>query len=477
MTTTATLPPLPQPPPGLIEHLNRHGFVSSSSSSSSSSSPAASSSRPSPFDPSAAYNRLIDAASSPYSSNLGLDLASEHFLAAAGTAEEALKSQGRARKRPGEVRAGEGEDEWEDVGEEGGGELDVDDGRPGRLVILSKHPAFVVAEVQSHAGVLVAIRRRKGDKGVVGVEDVALERMPLPTRIGMRLLFHGVQKGRLLRSKHVEEAFKHWSIRTGEKYDSPHHARERIEHFVESYCIDTTDLLLPSLTSYPTLNSFFYRKLRQDARPIARPGDPTVISSAADCRLTVFDSVESAKKLWIKGQHFTLPALLHDAPLSAALAGGSVAIFRLAPADYHRFHAPVDCTVGGTKHIAGGYLTVNSMIVRDKNFDVFTSNKRDVTTLHTLHPLTQQPLPVAYVQVGALLVASIRQTKKEGREVERGEELGYFAYGGSTIVAVFPKGTVQWDKDLLRNSTGRNDEGVKLETLVKVGEKIGRWVA
>lgn len=42
------------------------------------------------------------------------------------------------------------------------------------------------------------------------------------------------------------------------------------------------------------------RKLRPDARPVARPGDPFVISSAADCRLTVFRSVSSAHQLWIK---------------------------------------------------------------------------------------------------------------------------------------------------------------------------------
>ncbi|GAA5832782.1 hypothetical protein JCM11251_005761 [Rhodosporidiobolus azoricus] len=467
MATVASVLPLPRPPSAILDHLHRHGFVASSPSvdrlfgrfSVASSS-------------SATYDHLLNPPSSPYAPSLGLALASDYFLAAAHGTVGIL--QDRREGRPGWSH--EDGEEWEDVGGEKE-EPDVVDGRPGRLVVLSKHPAFVVAEVRSHAGVLVAIRRQEGDNGVAGLQDVVLERMPLATRIGMRLLYHGFQRGRLLRSKHVEEAFRHWSIRTGEKYDSPHHALQRIEQFVRAYCIDTTELLYPILTSYPTLNSFFYRKLRPDARPLSRLGDTTVISSAADCRLTVFDSVESAKELWIKGQHFTLPSLLNDSALSSALAGGSVAIFRLAPADYHRYHSPVDCTVSETTHIPGAYFTVNSMIVRDKSFDVFTSNKRDVTTLQCTHPLTHQSLPVAFVQIGALLVASIRQTKREGKEVKRGDELGYFAYGGSTIVTVFPKGMVEWDKDLLRNSTGRNAEGVKLETLVKVGEKIGRWVA
>ncbi|BGP18402.1 hypothetical protein JCM10213v2_006468 [Rhodosporidiobolus nylandii] len=293
--------------------------------------------------------------------------------------------------------------------------------------------------------------------------------MPLATRIGMRLLYHGLERGKLLRSRRVEAALKQWSIREGQKFDSPHRVLERIEAFVRAYNIDTTDLLKSDLTTYPTLNSFFYRKLRPDARPPASPDDATVISSAADCRLTVFDSVESAKKLWVKGQHFTLDSLLLDSSLSASLQNGAVAVFRLAPADYHRYHAPVACVVGETQHVPGAYETVNSMIVRDKRFDVFTSNKRDITTLRTVNPVTGTQVPVAFVQVGALLVASIRQTKKEGRAVKR-------AYGGSTIVAVFPAGSVKWDEDLMRNSVGKNREGVQLETLVKVGEKIGRWV-
>ncbi|KAH9017167.1 hypothetical protein EDB84DRAFT_696643 [Lactarius hengduanensis] len=33
--------------------------------------------------------------------------------------------------------------------------------------------------------------------------------------------------------------------------------------------------------------------------------------------------------------------------------------------------------------------------------------------------------------------------------VKRGQELGYFAFGGSTIVCVFEKNVVEWDEDLL----------------------------
>lgn len=140
------------------------------------------------------------------------------------------------------------------------------------------------------------------------------------------------------------------------------------------------------------------------------------------------------------------------------------------------------------------------MIVRDKRFDVFTANKRDgelrhlfrspineknppagltthrrlpaVSVLESQHPATGQPVRVAFVQVGALLVASIRQTAHLGQTLKRGEEVGYFAYGGSTIVAVFPPGCVEWNEDLLSNSEGRNSRGAQLETLVKVSRIV-----
>ncbi|GAA5945432.1 hypothetical protein JCM10213_005982 [Rhodosporidiobolus nylandii] len=446
------LPPLPPPPPDISFLLGR----STSSTTGSLHSPGFTQQQEGETAPPSPL---------PRSSNLYLDLVTDHLLAGERVSSRLLS---------GTPSNDDTEEDWADAHKDGEA-AEVAYTRPGRLVVLAKHPAFVVAEVKSHAGVLVALRRKKGEGGE-GDEDVVLERMPLATRIGMRLLYHGLERGKLLRSKRVEAALKQWSIREGQKYDSPHHVLKRIEAFVKAYNIDTTDLLKPDLTTYPTLNSFFYRKLRPDARPPASPDDATVISSAADCRLTVFDSVDSAKKLWIKGQHFTLDSLLLDSSLSVSLRNGAVAVFRLAPADYHRYHAPMACLVGETKHVPGAYYTVNSMVVRDKRFDVFTSNKRDITTLRTVNPVTGQQVPVAFVQVGALLVASIKQTKNKGRAVKRGEELGYFAYGGSTITAVFPAGSVEWDEDLRRNSEGKNREGVQLETLVKAGEKIGRWV-
>lgn len=74
----------------------------------------------------------------------------------------------------------------------------------------------------------------------------------------------------------------------------------------------------------------------------------------------------------------------------------------------------------------------------------------------------------AFVAVGALLVGSIEFSQAPYTSIQKGDDMGYFLYGGSTTVLIAPKESVTWDSDLLRNS--RNG----VETLIQVGEQIGK---
>jgi len=214
-----------------------------------------------------------------------------------------------------------------------------------------------------------------------------------------------------------------------------------------------------------TTTSFFYRRLRFGARPVDHSADSIV--SAADCRLSVFSTVEEATRIWIKGNSFSLSSLFKNDEMGRLFDGGSLGIFRLAPQDYHRFHTPVNGTIVNTTYIDGTYYSVNPMIVKQPDLNVFTENKRTVTLLNTT-----SVGEVAYVSVGAMLVGSVVLTgaKDIGQDVVAGDELGYFAFGGSTIILVFKKNMMAWDADLLENS----EKG--LEVLVQMGERVGRVV-
>ncbi|KAG9309536.1 phosphatidylserine decarboxylase-domain-containing protein [Chiua virens] len=304
------------------------------------------------------------------------------------------------------------------------------------------------------------------------------ESMPIYARLGMHLLFCGKEQVKLLEgSKHVEDLLREQSVREGKIYDSPESVKN-IPSFIHTYKLSLGELLEPDTTKYATFNEFFYRKLKPDARPVENGDDPAGLCSAADCRLVVYPSVELAQKFWIKGDEFTVPSLLDIDPsheLCQEFQGGSLSIFRLAPSDYHRFHSPVDATLTAkAKDVPGQYYTVNPQAVNQKNLDVLTRNKRSVLFLKH----TPSGKPVAFVAIGALLVGSIIWTAEENASIRRGEELGYFAYGGSTVVVLFPRDFATFDDDLVQRSAPLESADGKnraIETLVKVGYSLGRW--
>lgn len=182
----------------------------------------------------------------------------------------------------------------------------------------------------------------------------------------------------------------------------------------------------------------------------------------ADCRIVCFEDITSATSYWIKGRNFSIGSLLGDADRDEYYRGGSIVICRLAPQDYHRFHSPAAGRVVGVKYCHGEYYTVNPVAVREE-LDVLTENKRVLFYIDT-----EYFGQIAYVAVGATLVGSIRMTVDEGSVLNAMDEVGYFAFGGSTIVLLFRSNTVVLDRDLLTSS----EEGI--ETLVQVGMSLGK---
>ena len=65
-------------------------------------------------------------------------------------------------------------------------------------------------------------------------------------------------------------------------------------------------------------------------------------------------------------------------------------------------------------------------------------------------------------------VGTIRQTYIPSEAVAKGEEKGYFAFGGSSVALLFEKGRIDFDADLLENTANG------LETYARVGERMGR---
>lgn len=284
------------------------------------------------------------------------------------------------------------------------------------------------------------------------------EKMPNYIRLGIRLMY---QNGsRAADSAMVRRLLYSMTIKQGKKFSSPESVNE-IPGFIKFHNLNIDEILDP-ISSFKSFNEFFYRKLKPECRPAASL-DPNGTLCPADCRLVCYPTIDKAAEFWIKGSNFTVSSLLGDSELGGYFDEGGLAVCRLAPQDYHRFHCPFEAKVVKIHHIPGAYFTVNPMAVR-KSFNVFTENSRTVIILET--PKYGR---IAYVAIGAMMVGSILLSCSEGQHIKALDEVGYFAFGGSTIVLVFPPGAHHFESDLEENSHE------KLETLVKVGQRLGHF--
>lgn len=274
--------------------------------------------------------------------------------------------------------------------------------------------------------------------------------MSVYIRLGMRLVYKGMRSG--IQYKTAQKILANMSRKQGRRFDNPLSVKE-IPAFIKFHQLDMSEVLEPT-ENFNTFNEFFYRKLKPGARPCDSPDNKNVVVSPADCRMMAFPTIDSATKIWIKGTEFSIPKLLDDPEEAIAYEGGALAIFRLAPQDYHRYHSPVDGIIRKIHNVEGQYYTVNPMAIRT-TLDVYGDNKRDI-----VHMETEVFGKVAIVCIGAMMVGSIILTANVNDRLSRTDELGYFAFGGSTLVVLFEKNAIRFDDDLIQNGSE------SLETLV-----------
>ncbi|KAG1369972.1 phosphatidylserine decarboxylase proenzyme 2 [Cocos nucifera] len=279
--------------------------------------------------------------------------------------------------------------------------------------------------------------------------------------LSMRAIYQS-KAGLTLIDKGTRDILRSISEKQGRWMNSPESAKD-IPKFIKSFEDQVKmDEIKHPIDYFKTFNEFFIRELKPGARPITYMERDDIAICAADSRLMAFTSVDDSLRFWIKGRKFSIQGLLGMDTYSNAFDQGCLVIFRLAPQDYHRFHVPVSGTIESLVDIPGCLYTVNPIAVNSKYCNVFTENKRVVSLIST-----SKFGKVAFVAIGATMVGSITFLKTEGDYVHKGDELGYFSFGGSTVICVFEKDAIQIDEDLLANSER------SLETLVSVGMTLG----
>ena len=219
--------------------------------------------------------------------------------------------------------------------------------------------------------------------------------------------------------------------------------RRRIRPFVERFDLDPSEFLKP-LEAFSSFDDFFTRRLKEGARPIDPERNGACIP--ADGRYLVYSDLLQLGKFPVKGELFDLKRLLRDRQLAQKYASGSLVIGRLCPIDYHRFHFPCACLPSESRPIQGPLWPVNPLALR-KRPSILVENKRVFTLLET-----ELFGEILYIEVGAVCVGSIHQTYLPQKAQAKGAEKGYFSFGGSTLLLLFKKNRIRFERDLLEAS-------------------------
>ena len=228
-----------------------------------------------------------------------------------------------------------------------------------------------------------------------------------------------------------------------------------IDSFADKNDIDMFDY---EDTRYTSFNDFFTRRIKSSRRLIEK--DENVLICPSDGKVSAYEITNSSTFV-IKNSVYTVTSLLRDRKLSERYQGGNVVIIRLTPDDYHRYVYPCTGIKSHNRKINGILQTVNP--VASLHTPVYKENTREYCLIRT-----EKFGDVLMIEVGALFVGKITNHNPEGRvAVTKGEEKGYFEFGGSTIVLLTEKGKVRIDDDLIKNTK----EG--FETRLLQGARIG----
>ncbi|MEP5764676.1 MAG: archaetidylserine decarboxylase [Halieaceae bacterium] len=240
-----------------------------------------------------------------------------------------------------------------------------------------------------------------------------------------------------------------------------------IKLFANHFKVDMNEAAEPELEHYASFNAFFTRALRDGARPI--DSDPLAIACPADGAVSQLGAIESGRIFQAKGRSYTCAELLGDAERATAFHNGQFATIYLSPRDYHRVHMPLAGELSAQTYIPGELFSVNQVTAESVE-RLFARNERLVCYFDT------PAGPVAMVLVGAMIVAGIetvwsgqvapppREPKTidfkrapAGVKLDKGEEMGRFMLG-STVILLFPEGSMQWDEQYQANSPTRMGE-------------------
>jgi phosphatidylserine decarboxylase len=199
---------------------------------------------------------------------------------------------------------------------------------------------------------------------------------------------------------------------------------------------------------FASWNDFFTRRFKDGARPVDSPdNDKVIVSACESVPYGISSDVLRQDRFWIKSQPYSLADMLANDDSVEQFVGGTVYQAFLSATDYHRWHSPVAGTIVRAFLQPGTYYSEADSEGKDAvepmNSQSYLAHvaARAIFLIEANDPVIGL---MAFVAVGMSEVSScvIDSKMTPGYHVRKGEELGYFQFGGSTHCLVFRPGAI-----------------------------------
>lgn len=242
-------------------------------------------------------------------------------------------------------------------------------------------------------------------------------------------------------------------------------SKGKIQPFIKAYNIKMEDYL-PEVSDsdvpYRNFNEFFIRRFKPGKRTFTAESDQ--MAAFSEARYYGYSSVHDDELIPVKGVYLKPKELIANTKWQDIFHDGPLLLARLCPVDYHRFHYPDDGMILDDYRVSGLLHSVNPTALKTKQ-DILITNERHVSIVET-----KNFGKLAYIEVGAICVGKIVQSKPltKGSTFARGEEKGYFLFGGSTVIVIGEKGKWNPSEDILEYTK----KG--LETYLHLGMSVAK---
>lgn len=245
------------------------------------------------------------------------------------------------------------------------------------------------------------------------------------------------QSEALKANRQVEDWIKHFVRSFGQYLDTPA-SIAHIDQFTSDPDFHIDDFY-QGPSGWLTFNQFFARQVRPGKRPIDGMSDGVTIVAPADSTMQSIEPITDEATIVVKDVTYTIDELLAGSAFADAFAGGTFVHAYLSVADYHRFHTPFAGKVLEAK-IIPGFTFIDFVKAEDGSLDAVDGTgyqwrqERGLVILETEDLGLVAVLPIGMGQVSGVVV-----TAQEGAELFKGQEFGYFQFGGSDVIVLFQK--------------------------------------